>query len=103
MEVLSGLEAVKAQAGEYWRQIDQMGYIDDFINFGSLPFTLNDVSEFSKRQRVDSMLRESLSEDIEATNRFEAATKNLFPSLLFLLASSDAVSVGKLAGHLGLN
>ena len=103
LEVLSGLEAVRTQASEYWHQVDQADYIDDFMDFGTLPFTLNDSSEFSKRQRIDSMLRESLSEDIDTTSRFEGATKSLFPGLLSLLASSDTVSIGKLAGHLGLN
>ena len=58
------------------------------MEFGTLPFTLADTSTFNKRQKVDSLVHESLSSDIDAINQFEASTKNLFPRLLSLLADS---------------
>lgn len=103
LEVLSRLEATRDQTAAYWQQIDRLDYIDDFMEFGTLPSTLSDPSAFSKRQRVDSLLRESLAGDIDASNQFETSTKNLFPRLLSLLANSDTISIGKLASHLELN
>lgn len=103
LEVLSRLEAVKAQTAKYWQQIARSNYIDDFMEFGTLPFTLSEALEFNKRQKIDSLLHESLSGDIDAINQFEVTTKNLFPRLLSLLAGSNTTSIGKLASHLELN
>lgn len=103
-EVLTRLEALRPQVANYWAQLPHYSeYLYDYIKFGTLPFTLLEPENVIRYQQINSLLNESLTRDIDTTERFDASTRDLFPRLLFLLASSDTISHNKLAETLNLN
>lgn len=98
------LQNLRGRVSAYWGRINgAQDYIYDYIKFGTLPFTLRDKEEVVRWQRINSLLDESLSRDVDSIERFDALTRRMFPRLLFLLASSDVISLANLGTILHLN
>ena len=103
-EVYIGIQNLRLRISNYWRRLDdRQSYVNDYVKFGTLPFTLHDTAETIRWQKINALLTESLARDVDSTEKFDSATRSMFPRLLFLLASSDVISHANIASTLNIN
>ena len=103
LEAYGRLRAFSADVTSYWKGLPPQEYVNEYLKFGTLPFTLKIPEELLRWQRITQLLNESLARDIAQLDRFDSDTVSRFTRLLFLLANSDTISLRKVAEALQID
>ena len=102
-DVFLKLQGVREEVEAYWSGIDKSACLDDYIRFGSLPFTFQIADDSSKWRAIDALLSESLAKDVSRFAHKRDSATEAFPILMRLLAESDAISLQRIAKTISLN
>lgn len=103
MEVTEHHLAQKASdVHSYWNKIDRKE-IDEFLTFGSLPFTLLLPSEVTKYDAVSRLIDGIIKKDLPLLGNFNATTLDTVKQMLFVMSENDTTSIEKLQEILKLD
>ena len=109
LEVFQNLKQLQPVVNDYYASMElntpelRNDYLNNFIEFDSLPFVLEEHNNSHKTEIIYNILQLALSEDLNHIYEFNSITKSQMPQLLILLAQSNSVSLTKISNYLNLN
>jgi len=104
-EILNTLTKLKPQVIKQLSKIKNIEALKkDYFSRGSFPFSAQIETQPLALERIKNMiLINIIQKDLVLSGNFDAQTLIKIPDLLFLLANSDEISVGKLSQNLQLH
>ena len=104
-EVYTKLKKLNSDVQKYWIKIPEKPKIEirNYLQKGTIPSTL-DISNTSHVFRsIQEIINKIILEDITHIKSFNQATLSAINTLLFLISSSDTLSIHKLADRMNLS
>jgi uncharacterized protein len=95
-QVYDGLQQLQKRITKYWVTVDRLE-LDKYLQYGTLPFTLNFANEAVIYNQVEQTFTNIRTKDIPQLGRFDQDTLSKIQGLLYVLSSSDVMSLKKLS------
>lgn len=102
-QLFETLKKLQPAVDDYWQNLDQESLIDDYRQYGSLPYNLGITDNSRKMRRVYSNLESIIQKDILSDSRSDAKTIAMMPHLLLHLAYAEKKSLTKITQSLEIN
>ena len=102
-QVYNGLKTLMADLDYYWSKFDSEKELNNYINYGSLPYTLNMLTLSEIYKTINQSIDAIILKDICSFSNFDSGTIASFPKLLSLLNYAEQRSLGGLSQKLDLN
>lgn len=101
-EVFSSLEKLKPEISDFWTGVDRQE-MDKYIKYGTLPFTIGLKDEALIYEQIKKLLEKVVNSDIAKMKNFTPNTISKIPSLLYLIANSDELSLRNVSKTLSIS
>jgi len=101
-EVFSSLKKIQPEIRDFWIGIDRQE-MDKYIKYGTLPFTVGLRDEFLIYEQIKKLLEKVVNSDIAKMKNFTPNTISKIPSLLYLIANSDELSLRNVSKTLSVS
>ncbi len=98
-EVYELLKDLQPQVSDFWVGIDRQE-TEKYLKYGTLPFTIKLGDEVLVYEQIKRLLDRVVKTDIAEARFFNSETISKIPSLLYLVASSDQLSLRKISQSL---
>lgn len=95
-ETFNNLFKLQNSINKYWIGIDRLE-IDNYLKYGSLPFTLQYTQEPLIYSQIEQTLTNIVNKDIPQLGRFDHATITKMTQMLYAVASSSITSLTALS------
>jgi len=101
-EVFDKLKKLEPEIYSYTTNYDK-GEINDYLKFGTLPFTLHLPNEALIYARINQTLGNVITKDLPQLNQFDTTTIEKIPQILYAIANSEKVSILSISRMAGLD
>lgn len=95
-EVYTKLNNLKSGVNKYWLGINRLE-IDNYLKYGSLPFTLQYTQEPLIYAQIEQTLTNILNKDIPQLSKFDPSTMAKLNQILYAVSSSSITSLNALS------
>lgn len=101
-DVFSGLKSLESKVDFYWKSID-LKEMDTYLKYGTLPFALQLPEEALIYTQINQTLNNILTKDVPDLRTFDKKTIDRLSQVLYLTASTDILSMNKMAQFLKID
>lgn len=101
-EVYEKLQSLETIVGKYWLGIDRTE-IARYLKYGTLPFVVKQTNEPLIYEQLKRIMDRIINSDIRDLGSFNSQTISKIPEVLYLVASSDILSITSLSQRLAVS
>lgn len=101
-DVFEKLKKVESAVNSYWTGIDT-DEVNKYLKYGTLPFTIQLPEEALIYARINQTLNNVLTKDVPELNKFDKTTIDRLSQVLYLVSSSEIISINKVAGIMSMD
>lgn len=100
-ELFENLKSKEKTVGDYWFDVKRPE-VDNYLKFGSLPFTLQYTQESLIYSQIEQTLTNIINKDIPRLGRFDQGTMARLNQILYAVSSSNVLSLAPFAQDLNI-
>jgi predicted AAA+ superfamily ATPase len=101
-EVYRKLQLVDSRVKKYWLDIERLE-IDRYMKYGTLPFAVRFQNEGLAYDQIKKIIDRIVGMDVAYLGKFAPEVSARIPEILYIVSSSDVLSITNLAKDIGLS